>query len=113
MTLKKTPKASYSFELNPAVVVEPYQNIRGKKDGVEVSLSVPVTPMDKNAKVGAAKPAGDGDLETFVANLKKGDTFKIDGEEMKVSKISKKKIKLENEESEIDLTPEELFNQSE
>ena len=113
MTLKKTVKPRYAFEISPNVTVESLQNIRVRKDGVEVTLSVQVHPLDKDAKVEKPDVSGDGDLEKFVASIEKGKVYKVEGEEMTVKKVGKKKVKLENDKNEIELTPEELFNQAE
>jgi hypothetical protein len=113
MALKQTPKAGYQFEMNPAVVVNPFQNIRGTKDGIEVTLPVSVRAIDKDGKVSEPKPAADGDAEAFKASIEKGKVYKIDGAEMTVVKIGKKKIKLEDADTEIELTPDELYDQAE
>ncbi len=112
MALKITPKASYSFEMNPTVTVEDYQTIRGTKDGVEVALTVPVKAIDGGAEVKPAKPATD-DLDKFKANIEKGKIYVLDGVDWTVTKAGKKQVTLDTEDETYTCTPDELFNESE
>lgn len=113
MALNKTPKAKYVFEMNPAVEVNPFQNIRGTKDGVEVTLPVQVHAVDGAGKVSEPKPPTSDDADSFKASIAVDKEYTIDGETYKVTKVTKKGVKLESAEHELTLTPDELYNQAE
>lgn len=113
MALKTTPRAAYSFELSPHVAVAPFQTIRGTKDGVDVSLSVAVKPLSKESKVSAPETTERGEVAEFIANIEKDKEYTVGGEKYSVTKVSKKKVVLENKENELTLSPEELYDQAE
>lgn len=111
MSLVKTPKSQFQFEVNEGIEVNPTQTIRARKNGIDVDLSVQLVPIGKAelSKNGSREDSKD----IFIKNIEVGKEYMVGGDVFTVTKVTKRKITLQDAESELNLTPVELFNQSE